>query len=186
MTKRLIVGISGATGVIYGIRLLQVLKKVTDVESHLVLSKAAEVTIQLETKYSVDQVKELATVNHLFSNLAAPISSGSFQTMGMVVIPCSMKSLSGIANCYNENLLIRAADVTLKEKRRLVLVPRETPLHKGHLDLMMRFVDSGGILLPPFPAFYHAPQSIDDLIDQTVGKVLDLFEIKHSLFKRWQ
>ncbi len=185
MPKRLIVGITGASGVIYGIRLLEFLKTKKSIESHLILSESAETTIRLETEFSISQVEKLASYCHSPSDLAAPISSGSFQTSGMVVAPCSMKSLSGIANSYNTNLLIRAADVTLKEGRKLVLCPRETPLHKGHLDLMRRVADLGGILLPPFPAFYSSPETIDDIINHTIGKILDQFDIKHSLFKRW-
>ncbi len=186
MLDRLIVGISGASGAIYGIRMLEALQKIGTIETHLIVSPSAEQTIQLETINTVEQIKKLATVCHSPSNLAASISSGSFQTLGLVVIPCSMKSLSGIVNCFNDNLLIRAADVTLKEQRKLVLVPRETPLHKGHLELMMRFVDNGGVLIPPFPAFYHKPKTINDIVDQTVGKVLDQFQIEHNLFQRWK
>ncbi|MCG8338009.1 MAG: UbiX family flavin prenyltransferase [Proteobacteria bacterium] len=186
MSQRLIIGISGASGVIYGIRILETLKHYETIETHLVMTSSAEHTIQLETDYSAGKVKKLATICHDPENMAAAISSGSFQTMGMVVMPCSIKSLSGIVNCFNDNLLIRAADVTLKENRKLVLVPRETPLHKGHLELMVRFVDRGGVLIPPFPAFYHAPQTVHDIVDQTVGKVLDQFQIEHNLFQRWK
>ncbi len=186
MSQRLIIGISGASGVIYGIRVLETLKNYQTIETHLVMTASAEHTIQLETDYSIGKVKKLATICHDPENMAAAVSSGSFQTMGMIVMPCSIKSLSGIVNCFNDNLLIRAADVTLKENRKLVLVPRETPLHKGHLELMVRFVDRGGVLVPPFPAFYHAPQTINDIVDQTVGKVLDQFQIEHNLFQRWK
>lgn len=186
MPNRLVIGISGASGAIYAIRLLEVLKQHTSLETHLMISQAAEQTIEIETDYSVKQVSDMASARHSISDLAAPVSSGSFLTKGMVVIPCSMKSLSGIVNCYNDNLLVRSADVTLKENRKLILVPRETPLHKAHLELMLRFVDNGGILIPPFPAFYHSPETIIDLVDQTVGKVLDQLQIEHSLFKRWQ
>jgi len=182
--KRLTVGISGATGVIYGIRLLEILSK-SDVETHLVLSEAAQKTILMETDWQVEQVKALARVTYDVNDVGADIASGSFQSQGMVVIPCSMKSLSAIANSYNNNLLVRAADVTLKERHRLVVVVRETPLHKGHLSLMMRLADMGATILPPVPAFYFHPKTIDDLIKHTVGKVLDLFEIDHRLFERW-
>lgn len=182
--KRLIVGITGATGAIYGIRLLEFLSK-SDVETHLVVSKSAEKTIRMETSWTVEQVKALATVTYNMEDVGADISSGSFQTEGMVVIPCSIKSLSAIANSYNENLLIRAADVTLKERRKLVLVVRETPFHRGHLSLMMNVADAGGVILPPIPAFYFLPKTLDDLINHTVGRVLDFFCIDHRLFNRW-
>jgi 4-hydroxy-3-polyprenylbenzoate decarboxylase len=186
MNNRLIVGLSGASGVIYGVRLLEVLSRISFIETHVVISSFAEINIALETDYSIEKVRGLADTVHDVRNLAASISSGSFQTNGMVVIPCSIKSLSGIVNSYNDNLLTRAADVTLKERRKLVVVPRETPLHKGHLELMARLTEYGGIVLPPTPAFYHRPVTINDIIDQTVGKVLDLFAIEHSLFQRWQ
>ena len=183
---RIIVALSGSTGAIYGIRLLQVLRECKEVETHLVLSNPAKQTIALETDYKVEEVEALAQHVHRFNDIAAAISSGSFKTNGMVVIPCSIKTLSGIANSYNDNLLVRAADVTLKERRRLVLVLRETPLHIGHLRLMTQAAEIGAILLPPMPAFYHRPQTIDDIVNQTVGRVLDLLNIEHAdLFKRW-
>lgn len=182
--KRLIVGISGATGAIYGIRLLEVLAK-SNVETHLVITEAAQKTILMETDWKVEQVKSLAKVTYDIQNIGGDIASGSFELEGMVVIPCSIKSLSAIANSFNVNLLIRAADVAIKEKRKLILVVRETPLHKGHLSLMMNLADRGVIILPPIPAFYHHPKTIDDLINHTVGKVLDLFGINHRLFERW-
>jgi flavin prenyltransferase len=182
--KRLVVGITGATGAIYGIRLLEFLSK-TDVETHLVVSKSAEKTIRMETSWTLEQVKALATVTYNMEDVGADISSGSFHGEGMAVIPCSIKSLSAIANSYNENLLIRAADVALKEKRKLVLVVRETPLHRGHLSLMLNVADAGGVILPPIPAFYFLPKTMDDLINHTVGRVLDVFGIDHSLFNRW-
>lgn len=182
--KRLIVGISGATGVIYGIRLLEVLSH-SDVETHLIITEAARKNILMETNWKVEKVKSLAKVVYDMNDLGADISSGSFKSEGMVVIPCSIKSLSAIANSFNVNLLIRAADVTLKEKRKLVAVVRETPLHKGHLDLMVKLADLGAIILPPIPAFYFFPRTIDDLINHTVGKVLDFFGINHHLFERW-
>jgi 4-hydroxy-3-polyprenylbenzoate decarboxylase len=183
--RRIIVGISGSSGVIYGIRLLEALKRFSTAETHLVLSPSAENNIRIETAYAVEDVKALASVVHKHSNLAASISSGSFRTSGMVVVPCSMKSLSEIAYSNSNNLLARAADVCLKERRRLVLVPRETPLHKGHLEMMLRATDLGGVILLPVPSFYHAPKTIDDVIDQTIGKILDQFEIEHDLFERW-
>ena len=182
--KKLIVGISGATGAIYGIRLLEVLSK-SDVETHLVITEAAQKTILMETSLKVGDVKSLAKVSYDVKNLGADISSGSFLSEGMVIIPCSIKSLSGIANSFNENLLIRTADVTLKERRKLVLVVRETPLHLGHIELMLQASRMGAILLPPVPAFYFYPKTIDDLINHTIGKVLDLFGINHHLFNRW-
>ena len=182
--KRLIVGISGATGAIYGVRFLEVLSK-SDVETHLVITEAAEKTILAETSLNIEQVKSLAHTSYGIKEVGADIASGSFQSEGMVVIPCSMKSLSAIANSFNVNLLIRAADVALKEKRRLVMVVRETPLHKGHLELMTKCADLGATILPPIPAFYFFPKTIDDLINHTVGKILDLFNIEHDLFDRW-
>lgn len=183
---RIIVGISGSTGAIYGIRLLEVLRQQPDIETHLVMSNPAKQTIVLETDYTVEQVEALAHKVHRINDIAASISSGSFKTAGMAVIPCSMKTLSGIANSFNDNLLVRAADVTLKERRRLVIVPRETPLHLGHLRLMQQVAEIGAIIAPPMPAFYHRPKTIDDIVNQTVSRVLDLLEIEHaSLFKRW-
>jgi 4-hydroxy-3-polyprenylbenzoate decarboxylase len=182
--KRLTVGISGATGAIYGIRLLEVLSK-SDVETHLIITEPAENTIRMETAWKIEDVKSLAKVSYDIKNLGADVSSGSFLSEGMVIIPCSIKSLSGIANSFNENLLIRAADVTLKERRKLVLVVRETPLHLGHIELMLQASRMGAILLPPVPAFYFHPKTIDDLINHTIGKVLDLFGLNHHLFNRW-
>ena len=179
--KRLIVGISGATGTIYGIRMMEVLKR-TGVETHLIVTKAAKRTILLETEFKPEYVESLASCAYEVENIGGAVSSGSFKTEGMIVIPCSIKSLSAIANSYNENLLIRAADVTLKERRRLVLVVRETPLHRGHLELMLRASDMGAVIYPPAPAFYHVPKTIEGVIDQTIGKILDLFEIDHNLF----
>lgn len=182
---RIVVGISGATGAIYGIRILEVLKDL-GIETHLVMSDAGRRTIELETNYPIKKVEALASVVHPIFDIGASISSGSFKTNGMIIAPCSMKSLSAIANSYNENLLIRAADVVLKEKRKLVMVVRETPLHQGHLKLMMTTSEMGAILLPPMPAYYNLPKSMDDIINQTVGKVLDQFSIEHNLFHRWE
>ena len=182
--KKLIIGISGASGAIYGIRLLEVLLE-SDIETHLIITEAAQKTILMETDWKVEEVKSLAKVVYDVKDIGAGISSGSFQSEGMVVIPSSIKSLSAMAHSFNVNLLIRAADVTLKERRKLVVVVRETLLHKGHLNLMMRLSDLGAIILPPVPAFYFHPTTIDDLINHTVGKVLDLFEINHHLFERW-
>jgi flavin prenyltransferase len=187
MAKRLIVGITGASGVIYGIRLLEVLQPVTDIETHLVISSAGAQTIGLETDYSLAEVTALADVSYRFGDIAAAISSGSFKTVGMVVMPCSMKTLAGIAHSFSDNLLLRAADVVLKDRRRLVIVPRETPLHLGHLRLMIQAVELGAIMVPPMPAFYHRPAAVADIVDQTVNRILDLFEIDlpQDLFIRW-
>jgi flavin prenyltransferase len=182
---RLIVGISGASGTVYGVRLLEALKDST-IETHLVMTDSTKRVIKLETGYQVEDIMALADHVHDNGDIGAPIASGSFKTMGMVVAPCSMKSLSAIAHSYNENLLIRAADVVLKEGRKLVVVARETPLHLGHLRLMTQVVEMGGIMLPPMPSFYHRPETIDDIVNQTVGKVLDQFDIEHDLFRRWE
>lgn len=182
--KRIVVGMSGASGAIYGVRLLEVLSGM-NIETHLVISDAARQTIELETPWSVEQVKALSHACSDNKEIGANIASGSFLTEGMVIIPCSMKTLSGIANSYSDNLLIRAADVTLKEKRTLVLVPRETPLHKGHLRLMLQAADLGATILPPVPAFYSLPETIDDIVNHLVGKVLDIFHVEHRLFRRW-
>lgn len=186
--KRIIVGISGASGVIYGIRLLEVLAALPDVETHLVMSTAAATTIGLETDYSPEEVRQLATVDYRFKDIAAAISSGSFKTDGMIVIPCSMKTLAGIAYSFTDNLLLRAADVVLKDRRRLVIVPRETPLHLGHLRAMVMLAEMGALIVPPMPAFYHRPQTVDDIVNQTVNRVLDLVDVTlpADLFERWQ
>jgi len=185
MSKRIIVGISGASGVIFGI---EILKNLTELgyETHLVMTEAARQNICLETDYSVESVGALAATVHNNDDLTAPLASGSFITMGMIVAPCTIKSLSGIAHSYSSNLLIRAADVCLKERRKVVLLVRETPLHQGHLRLMSLATEMGALILPPMPAFYHGPKTIDDLIRQTVGKVLDYFQIDHQLFRRWE
>ncbi len=180
----LIVAITGATGVIYGVELLRVLRDLGQ-ETHLILSEAAGVTLSMETDYAVDDVKALASVVYSNKDVGAAVASGSFRTRGMVVAPCTVKTLSAIANSFTYNLLIRAADVTLKERRPLVLMVRETPLHKGHLDLMSRVTDCGGIILPPMPAFYHRPQTVMDIVHQSLGKALDQLGIKHDLFERW-
>lgn len=186
--KRLIIGISGASGAIYGVRLLQVLRDITDVETHLVMSAAARQTLALETDLTVRDVQALANVTHDTRDIAASISSGSFQTAGMVILPCSIKTLSGIVHSYTDGLLTRAADVVLKERRPLVLCVRETPLHLGHLRLMTQAAEIGAVIMPPVPAFYHRPQTLDDVINQTVNRVLDQFDITlpQDLFTRWQ
>jgi len=183
---RLVVGISGSTGVIYGIRLLQVLARRAEVETHLVLTNPAKRTILHETEFSIADVEALASQVYDIRDIGAAIASGSFKTAGMVVAPCSVKTLSAIANCYADNLLTRAADVTLKEGRRLVVVFRETPLHAGHLRQMLRLAEAGGVILPPMPAFYHHPRTIEELIDHTIGRVLDRLGIEHDLVKEWQ
>jgi 4-hydroxy-3-polyprenylbenzoate decarboxylase len=183
--KRLVVGISGATGAIYGIRMLEILKK-TEMETHLIVTEAAKKTILLETEFEIEYVESLADYVYDVENIGGAVASGSFATTGMIVIPCSIKSLSAIANSYSDNLLVRAADVTLKEGRKLILVVRETPLHKGHLQLMLRAADMGAVIFPPVPSFYHVPKTIEGIVDQTVGKILDLFNIEHHLFKRWE
>jgi len=186
--KRLIVGISGASGAIYGVRLLQVLRDVAGVETHLVMSQAARQTLSLETDLSLRDVQALADVVHDARDIAASISSGSFKTAGMVILPCSIKTLSGIVNSYTDTLVTRAADVVLKERRPLVLCVRETPLHLGHLRLMTQAAELGAVIMPPVPAFYHRPQTLDDVINQPVNRVLDQFDIDlpEDLFTRWQ
>lgn len=186
--KRVVVGISGASGVIFGIRLLEVLRGLDDVEVHLVMSNAGKRTIGLETDRSVDEVEALADRVYRVGDIAAAVASGSFRTSAMVVVPCSMKTLSGIANSYADNLLIRAAEVALKDRRRLVLVPRETPLHLGHLRLLVRVAEMGAVVMPPVPAFYHRPETVEEIVDQTVNRILDLLdlELEDDLFQRWE
>jgi 4-hydroxy-3-polyprenylbenzoate decarboxylase len=184
MSKRIVVGISGASGVIYGVRLLEVLRDV-GCETHLIISKAGMLNINIETDYTIEQISSMAHTVYDPSDMAAAVASGSFLTHAMVVAPCTIKTLSGIANSFSENLLIRAADVTLKEKRKLVLLVRETPLHIGHLRLMMQAAEMGAHILPPIPSFYHQPKTIGDIIDQTIGKLLDFLGIEHRLFMRW-
>ena len=183
--RRLIVGISGATGAIYGVRILEVLAGVKDVETHLVMTRAAKLTIQVETTHSVKEVEAMADRVHDINNVGAGISSGSFRTEGMVIAPCSMKSMGGIAHSVGGDLLVRAADVVLKERKKLVLVARETPLHLGHLESMAALTRMGAVIFPPVPAFYHRPKSLDDIINQTVTRILDQFNIDVALFERW-
>ena len=184
LPKRLIVGISGASGIIYGVRVLQALKTLP-VETHLVMTRMAEVTLALETRMKVADVRRLADVAYPISDLAAAISSGSFRTIGMIVAPCSMRSLGEIAHGITSNLLTRAADVVLKERRRLVLVTRETPLHTIHLRNLVTVSELGAIVAPPMPAFYNKPKTLDDVIDHTVGRILDLFDLDTGKVKRW-
>jgi 4-hydroxy-3-polyprenylbenzoate decarboxylase len=183
--RRIIVGISGASGVVLGVRMLEVLRSV-DVEVHLVMSKAAELTLACETDLKRDEVRAMAEHRYNITDIAAPVSSGSFRTMGMVVIPCSIRTMSEIATGVTSNLLTRAADVVLKERRRLVLVVRETPLHALHLRTMASLAEAGAIIAPPMPGFYARPKSVEDVIDHTVGRVLDLFDIEADLVKRWR
>jgi 4-hydroxy-3-polyprenylbenzoate decarboxylase len=183
--QRLIVGITGASGVVYGIRLLEVLRD-SPVETHLVISEAARRVIELESRMPLAEVEGLANVTYGEGEIDAAISSGSFLTMGMVIAPCSIKTLSAVAHCRNDTLLVRAADVTLKERRRLVLVVRETPLHLGHLRLMTDVTEYGAVVLPPVPGFYQEPSTIGDIVDYTVGRILDQFAVDRGLFRRWQ
>ena len=182
---RVIIGISGASGAIYGIRTLELLAALADVETHLVLSQTARLTITIETDMTVEDVEGLADVTHGVRNLAAPISSGSFQADAMVVAPCSMKTLSSIVHSYSDNLLTRAADVMLKERRPLVLMPRESPLHVGHTKLFYEAAQMGIHICPPMPAFYNQPQTIDDIVNHSVGRALDLLGIDTGVVRRW-
>jgi 4-hydroxy-3-polyprenylbenzoate decarboxylase len=182
---KILVGINGATGVIYGIRLLQVLSGIKGIETHLIVSFAGEQTIELETGYKANEIKAWAHHCYRIDDIAARLASGSFKHDGMIIAPCSMKTLSALAHSYADNLLTRAADVTLKERRRLVLLVRETPLHLGHLRNMVSVTEMGAVIMPPVPAFYHKPRTIEDIVDHTVGKALDLFNIEHNLFDRW-
>lgn len=183
--KHLVIGLSGASGLIYGVRLLEVLQPLDTVETHLVISSGAALNIALETDYEVAQVKALADTVYSSRDLAARIASGSFRTDGMVVAPCSMKTLSAIVHSYADNLLTRAADVTLKEQRRLVLMPRESPLHVGHCELLLKAARLGAVIAPPMPALYTKPSSVMELVDHSVGRVLDLFDLDPGLVQRW-
>ncbi|OGV27594.1 MAG: aromatic acid decarboxylase [Legionellales bacterium RIFCSPHIGHO2_12_FULL_37_14] len=185
LVKRIIVGISGASGIIYGVRLLEALNTL-DIETHLVITQMGQLTRAYETPYSQADLKDLASVYHPWRDLTASIASGSFPTMGMVVAPCSMKTLAEIAHGLGGHLLSRAADVVLKERRRLVLMVREAPLNLAHLQNMVQVTQMGGIIFPPVPAFYHHPQSIDEIIEDQIGRVLDLFGIENDLAKRWE
>jgi len=183
--RRLIVGVSGASGSVYAIAALRALREVPDLETHLVLSQQARQTIALETDTTAEAVEALADVVHRDGDLAASVSSGSFKTEGMLVIPCSMKTASALAYSFNANLLVRAADVCLKEKRRVVLVVRETPLHLGHLRTLTQLAEIGAVILPPVPGMYARPKTVEDVVAQTVGKALDQFGIDAKLFTRW-
>jgi 4-hydroxy-3-polyprenylbenzoate decarboxylase len=183
---RLVVGISGSTGVVYGVRLLERVRDLADVETHLVTTRHADLTLRLETSYALEDVRALADVVHSVRDVGAPIASGSFRADAMIVAPCSIKTLSGIASSYSDNLLLRAADVMLKERRPLVLAVRETPLHAGHLRLMAAAADLGAVIFPPVPAFYHRPESLDDVIDQSVGRMLDQVGLVLPDVPRWE
>lgn len=182
--KRLVVGISGASGVVYGVRLLEVLRG-AGVETHLVMSRSAEITLAHETTLKVAQVRDLAAVFHAVTDIGASLASGSFKTLGMAIVPCSIRTLSEIASGVTSSLLSRAADVTLKERRRLVLAVRETPLHLGHLRSMAAVTEMGAVVMPPVPAFYAKPATVDDIVNQTVGRILDQFDLDVGLVKRW-
>jgi flavin prenyltransferase len=186
MTQPLVIAITGASGAIYGIRALEMLGDEPSIETHLVLSSGAKATIASETDYTAEEVRALADVVHPEGSVGAAIASGSFRTLGMLVAPCSIKTLSGIANCYADTLVTRAADVMLKERRPLVLLVRETPLHPGHLRLMQQAAESGAVIMPPVPAFYHRPQSLGDVVDQTVGRALDQFGLDMPAVIRWR
>jgi 4-hydroxy-3-polyprenylbenzoate decarboxylase len=184
--RRLIVAITGASGAIYGLRTLELLRTIADVETHLIISPAGLRTLAEETDHSAEQLRGLADAVHNSKDIGASLSSGSFRTEGMLVAPCSVKTLSGIAHCYNDELIVRAADVCLKERRRVVLLLRETPLHAGHIALMQQATSNGAIVMPPVPAFYHRPQTLDEVVTQTVGRALDLFDISIPGIKRWR
>ncbi len=183
--QRLIIGISGASGAIYGIRLLEVLKN-SEIETHLVISKAANITISQETGMKVSDVSKLADVSYNIDDIGAAISSGSFSTMGMIIAPCSVKTMSEIATGVTSNLLSRAADVVLKERRKLILSVRETPFHLGHLRTMTNLAEMGAVIVPPLPAFYPNPQNVDDIVNHSVGRLLDLLGVENELVKRWK
>ncbi|BBO84771.1 flavin prenyltransferase UbiX [Desulfosarcina ovata subsp. sediminis] len=179
-----VLALTGASGVIYGVRALEVLNELK-VPVHLIVSDAAALNLEIETDYRLSRIKALATRVYDITDMAAEVASGSFRTRGMLISPCTVKTLSAVANAFTDNLIVRAADVCLKERRRLVLMVRETPFHAGHLELMIRVATLGGIILPPIPAFYHQPKTIADIIDQSIGKALDLLGVEHRLFKRW-
>ena len=184
--KRMVLAITGASGAIYGIKALEMLRTVPDLEIHLIMSPSAARTIDEETEWTFARVKELAHVNHNYRDIGASVASGSFRTLGMLIAPCSVKTLSGVVTAYDDNLIVRAADVCLKERRRVVLMLRETPFHAGHIDLMAKATQWGAIVMPPVPAFYHRPKTLDDIVTQTVGRALDLFGLDLHVVKRWK
>lgn len=183
--RRLIVGITGASGVIYGVRALQLLQRMPEIETHLIISPSAARTLAAETDLTLDQVRALANVVHSHKDIGASLASGSFRTEGMLIAPCSVKTLSGVANCYADDLIVRAADVCLKERRRLVLLFRETPLHPGHIALIDQATRNGAIVMPPVPGFYARPRTVDDIVNQTAGRALDLFGLDAGVVVRW-
>ena len=183
--EKIVIGFSGASGIIYGIRLLEILHSI-NIQTYLIISEWAKKNIEIETDKSLEYVKSLSSVNYDNFKLDASVSSGSFLHDGMVIVPCSMKSLSSIANGYDDTLISRAASVTLKESRKLIIVPRETPLSRIHLENMIKLQEAGAIILPAMPGFYHKPSTIDEIIDHLVGKILDQLKIEHDLFKRWK
>ena len=185
MSDPLIIGITGASGAIYGVRMLEALRA-KGIPTHLIVSKSAAITLKEETDMSVDEVRTLATTHYLNTDIGAAVSSGSFKTRGMIIAPCSIRTLSEIAYGTTDNLLSRAADVILKERRKLILLVRETPLHQGHIRAMLAATENGAIVMPPVPAFYHRPKNVDDIVNQTVGRCLDLFDIESGLVKRWR
>jgi 4-hydroxy-3-polyprenylbenzoate decarboxylase len=184
--KRLIVAITGASGVIYGVRALEVVRQLPEYETHLILSPSAARTIAEETDCSIEQVRALGDHVYSHKDIGAAIASGSYRTEGMLIAPCSVKTMSGVAHCFDDELVVRAADVCLKERRRVVLLFRETPLHAGHIELMAQATRNGAIVMPPVPGFYHKPQTVDDIVTQTVGRALDLFGIDAHIVKRWK
>ncbi len=181
----LVIGITGASGAIYGIRLLQVLRSVGDVETHLIVSEAGETVIKHETEWRIEDVKSLASFSYANDDMGSRLASSAFSRDGMIVAPCTVKTMSALAYSFADNLLVRAGDVTLKERKRLLLVVRETPLHLGHVRTMERLTEMGAVIMPPVPAFYHQPRTVADIVDHSVGKMLDVFGIKHNLYKEW-
>lgn len=184
--QRIVIGLSGASGMPIAIRLLEALRENKDIETHLVMTKGAAETIRQETKYTADEVKDLADVVYRLEDIGAAVASGTFKTVGMIVVPCSMKTVAGIASGYSDNLLLRAADVVLKERRKLVLVARETPLNMIHLKNLYTLSQAGAIILPPMQTYYNLPETIDDMIDHTVGKILDCFDVEYDKLRRWK
>ncbi len=181
----LVIGITGASGVIYGIRLLEVLSSIVDIETHLIISEAAELVIKHETDWETDKIRSLASISYLNSDIGSRLASGSFDRDGMIVAPCSVKTMSALAYSYADNLLVRTGDVTLKERKKLLLLVRESPYHIGHIKTMERLTEMGAIIMPPAPSFYHKPKTVDELVNHTVGKMLGIFGIKHNLFEQW-